>query len=220
MANCPNCGSNDIQIKTDSRQNVNWGRAIAGWALFGVVGGAVGAVTGKGRSETITANVCLNCGTIWDAATLYKLLQNIESVTTVELDLSLKKDRDRMNIFINEIHPLVDKAKKSKATSKSIRELTPSDIALGRNIFRILGIIGLFLSALGFAIFLSIEYKVGRGIIAVDSEMFMLNASVLIVLFGILLIGIGYAFLPSGSSEPQVNYEELLDKKISEFKNL
>jgi uncharacterized protein YcfJ len=109
MANCPNCGSTDIQLKTDSRQNVNWGRAIAGWALFGVVGGAVGAVTGKGKSNTITANVCLNCGTIWDAATLYKLLQYIESVTTVELDLSLKKDRERMNIFINEIQPLVDK---------------------------------------------------------------------------------------------------------------
>ena len=139
MANCPNCGSGDIQLKIDSRQNVNWGRAIAGWALFGVLGGALGAVTGKGKSETITANVCLNCGTIWDAATLYKLLEHIELVTTVELDLSLKKDRDRMNIFINDIHPLVDKAK----TSKAIRELTPSDIALARNIGRILGIIGL-----------------------------------------------------------------------------
>ncbi len=83
MANCPNCGSSDIQLQTDSRQNINWGRAIAGWALFGVVGGAVGSLTGKGTSNTITANVCLNCGTIWDAATINvkSLAQNVQLIT-------------------------------------------------------------------------------------------------------------------------------------------
>jgi hypothetical protein len=40
MANCPNCGSNHIQLKKET--NVSWGRAAAGWALFGVVGGALG----------------------------------------------------------------------------------------------------------------------------------------------------------------------------------
>ena len=32
MANCPNCGSNHIQIKQET--DVNWGRAIAGYAIF------------------------------------------------------------------------------------------------------------------------------------------------------------------------------------------
>ncbi len=66
MANCPNCGSNHIQLQRET--NVNWGRAAAGWALFGVVGGAVGAVTGEDRN----VNACLDCGTTWKAADVYK----------------------------------------------------------------------------------------------------------------------------------------------------
>ena len=54
MANCPNCGSDHIQLKKET--NVNWGRAAAGWALFGVVGGAVGSVTGEDRN----VNACLD----------------------------------------------------------------------------------------------------------------------------------------------------------------
>ena len=53
MANCPNCGSNDIQLKRET--DVNWGGAAVGYALFGVVGGAVGAVTGDDRN----VNACI-----------------------------------------------------------------------------------------------------------------------------------------------------------------
>ncbi len=87
MANCPNCGSEHIQLKKDT--NVDWGRAVAGWALFGVVGGAVGAVTGEDRN----ANVCLDCGTSWKAADLYQTRQVIKNLTGVTLDLSCEKDR-------------------------------------------------------------------------------------------------------------------------------
>jgi len=103
MANCPNCGSNDIQLKQDS--TVNWGRAIAGWALFGVVGGAVGAVTGENK----TANACLDCGTVWRAQDLYKLLGIIESLTDIKLDLKLEKDRRTLNIFVTNVQPQIDK---------------------------------------------------------------------------------------------------------------
>ncbi len=75
MANCPNCGSDHIQIIRET--NVSWGRAVAGWALFGVVGGVVGAVTGEDRN----AISCLNCGTSWKAADLYKTLQVIKQLT-------------------------------------------------------------------------------------------------------------------------------------------
>jgi len=96
MANCPNCGSNHIQLKQDS--NVNWGRAVVGWALFGVVGGAVGAVTGDDRN----VNACLDCGTSWKAADLHKLLQIIKKLTSLRLDLSEEVDRAIANDFIYE----------------------------------------------------------------------------------------------------------------------
>ena len=97
MANCPNCGSNHIHLKAET--NVNWGRAVAGWALFGVVGGAVGAVTGDDRN----VNACLNCGTSWKAADLYKTLQTIKNLTSNSLDLAEESHRSYMNNFMSEV---------------------------------------------------------------------------------------------------------------------
>lgn len=97
MANCPNCGSDHIHLKADT--SVNWGRAVAGWALFGVVGGAVGAVTGDDRNT----NACLNCGTSWKAADLYKTLQTIKNLTGASLDLSKENHRSYMNIFMSDV---------------------------------------------------------------------------------------------------------------------
>lgn len=108
MANCPNCGSEHIQLKKDT--NVDWGRAVAGWALFGVVGGAVGAVTGEDRN----ANVCLDCGTSWKAADLYKTGQVIKNLTGVTLDLSREKDRHFINNFISQISPYIEAIPKAK----------------------------------------------------------------------------------------------------------
>jgi hypothetical protein len=92
MANCPNCGSDHIQLRQET--NVDWGRAIAGWALFGVIGGAVGAVTGEDRSS----NACLQCGASWKAADLHKLQKIIQKLINIKIDLS--KDNDR--VFIND----------------------------------------------------------------------------------------------------------------------
>jgi len=102
MANCPNCGSSHIALKNET--NINWGRAVAGWALFGVVGGAVGAVTGEDRN----ANACLNCGTTWKAADLYKILRVIKNSTGVTLDLRRKRDRAYMNCFLAEVSPYIE----------------------------------------------------------------------------------------------------------------
>jgi vacuolar-type H+-ATPase subunit H len=97
MANCPNCGSGHIQIKQET--DVNWGRAIAGYALFGVVGAAVGAVSGEDRN----VNACLDGGTSWKAEDLYKLLQVIKDCTGVKLNLAREHDRLYMNSFISEV---------------------------------------------------------------------------------------------------------------------
>jgi hypothetical protein len=97
MANCPNCGSNHIHLKPET--NVSWGRAVAGWALFGVVGGAIAAVTGDDRN----VNACLNCGTSWKAADLYKILQTIKNLTGVSLDLAEESHRLYMNNFITDV---------------------------------------------------------------------------------------------------------------------
>lgn len=96
MANCPNCGSSHIQLIRET--NVNWGRTVAGWALFGVVGGAVGAVTGEDRN----ANACLDCGTSWKATDLFKTLQTIKNLTGEILDLAREEDRLYMNNFMRE----------------------------------------------------------------------------------------------------------------------
>lgn len=97
MAHCPNCGSNHIQLKNNS--DINWGRAVAGWALFGVVGGAVGAVTGDDRHS----NVCMDCGTTWKAVDLYKTLKTIKTLTGNDIDLSFEEDRRYTEIFMAEI---------------------------------------------------------------------------------------------------------------------
>jgi len=97
MANCPNCGSSHVTLKKET--NVSWGRAVAGWALFGVVGGAVGAVTGEDRN----VNACLDCGTSWKAADLYKILQVIKNSTGKTLVLAREQDRAYMNSFVAEV---------------------------------------------------------------------------------------------------------------------
>ncbi|MDB9456826.1 hypothetical protein PN480_07395 [Dolichospermum circinale CS-1225] len=97
MANCPNCGSGHIQLKQET--DVNWGGAIAGYALFGVVGAAIGAVTGEDRN----VNACLDCGTSWKAEDLFKLLQIIKDCTGAELNLAIYHDRVYMNNFISEV---------------------------------------------------------------------------------------------------------------------
>lgn len=102
MANCPNCGSSHIQLKTET--DVNWGRAIAGYALFGVVGGAIGAVTGEDRN----VNACLDCGTSWKASDLHKMLQYIKELTNITPDLTEEIDRRFVNRFMLEITPCLE----------------------------------------------------------------------------------------------------------------
>ena len=118
MANCPNCGSNHIQLKKET--NVSWGRAAAGWALFGVVGGAVGAVTGEDRN----VNACLDCGTSWKAGDLYKTLQIIKISTGVNLDLARDEDRLYMNKFMVELSPYLEEISiKEKEGRKLVEEV-------------------------------------------------------------------------------------------------
>lgn len=106
MANCPKCGSEHIQLKRET--NVSWGRAIVGYALLGVVGGAVAAVTGEDRS----ANACLDCGTSWKAADLYDVLQFIEKETGLTIDLSL----DNHRAFLNDVMPEISNYSEKVAT--------------------------------------------------------------------------------------------------------
>lgn len=135
MANCPNCGSTHIQLKKET--NVSWGRAAAGWILFGAVGAVVGAITGEDRN----ANACLNCGTSWKAADLYNTLQKIEDLTGMVLDLSIKEHRVYLNDFMTNVVSCfegietADKEaekllKESKKDSISARESTGFDMAI------------------------------------------------------------------------------------------
>ena len=117
IASCPNCGSNHITLKTET--TVNWGRAVAGWAMFGVVGGAVGAVTGKDRD----ANACLNCGTTWKAKDLYEVLQVIKQSTGAILNLSNEQHRLYMNSFLAEVGPYLQAiSDASNSAEKLIKE--------------------------------------------------------------------------------------------------
>lgn len=113
MANCPNCGSNDIQLKRET--NVSWGRAVVGYVLLGVVGGAVGAVTGEDRN----VNACLDCGTSWKASDLYNSLQLIQQRTGQKLDLTLENHRLFLDKAILEISSY---SKKIEAIDNSIEQ--------------------------------------------------------------------------------------------------
>lgn len=114
MANCPNCGSSHIQVVRET--NVNWGRAVAGWALFGVVGGAVGAVTGEDRN----AISCLDCGTSWKASDLYKTFQVIKKLTDINLDLTVEEDRLFLNKFILEINPYIEAISETQKKAETL----------------------------------------------------------------------------------------------------
>ncbi len=148
MANCPNCGSSHIQLKRET--NVNWGRTVAGWALFGVVGGAVGAVTGEDRN----ANACLDCGTSWKATDLFKTLQTINNLTGVTLDLARAQDRSYTNNVMDEIGCYLESI--SKLEKKETEITTTADIksyektAAGCG-YGCLASIGLFIAIAGIA---------------------------------------------------------------------
>jgi hypothetical protein len=123
MANCPNCGSTHVQLVRET--NINWGRAVAGWALFGVVGGAVGAVTGEDRNVIS----CLDCGTTWKASDLYRTLQLVKQLTDITLDLYVEEDRFFLNTFILEINPYIEANLEAKTKADKLIK----DIELRRN---------------------------------------------------------------------------------------
>jgi hypothetical protein len=84
--------------------------------LFGVVGGAVAAVTGEDRN----VNACLDCGTSWKAADLYKTLQIIKDLTGATLDLARERDRSYMNNFMQNIGPCLDSISGSEKESEKL----------------------------------------------------------------------------------------------------
>jgi hypothetical protein len=202
MANCPNCGSTDIQLKRDS--NVNWGRAIAGWALFGVVGGAVGAVTGKDRS----ANACLNCGTVWRAEDLYKLLQYIESVAKVKLDMSVEGDRRKVNIFTTDIMPLIEKVELANQKYSSSEQALASKASINLTGIIILWVIVIALPAWAFMSFQSAQ-NAGNSDAA---------RNFIFLFFGIIIIEI--CVLMDVAKTPSKDELEYLLKKHTEEKNI
>jgi ABC-type multidrug transport system fused ATPase/permease subunit len=143
MANCPNCGSPDIALKRET--NVNWGRAVVGYAVFGVVGGAVGAVTGEDRN----VNACLDCGTTWKAETLYQILQMIENTTNVKLDLSMEVDRTYLNQFMKEVSSFIEYVSRARSDAEkkfneSVAKESEGTIALGCTIPLAIGFSFLF----------------------------------------------------------------------------
>jgi hypothetical protein len=117
MANCPNCGCSDIQIKRET--NISWGRAIAGWAVFGALGGAVGAVTGEDRN----VNACLDCGATWKAELLHRSIQefkqdigekiNLENLAHREMLKNYVDARSRVFELNNQLDEEIRKQKKS-----------------------------------------------------------------------------------------------------------
>jgi len=148
MACCPNCGSSSITLAKKS--TVNWGRAIGGYFLFGIVGGAVGAVTGNDRD----VNVCLDCGTTWKAQDLYQSLQLIEKSSGRKFDLSMSKDREYLCDFLNHLDNF---NKQLEAQSKEFDQLirkakenteNPTAMAFSVVLGTVLALIGLVIGFL------------------------------------------------------------------------
>ncbi len=114
MAVCPQCGSPHIALRPGAQ--VNFGRALVGLALFGPIGGAVGAVTGESQN-TIT---CLDCGVTWSASDIYKVTQFVKSITGQELDLSIESHRTYVAGFIGEVSPYCGKINEARAEGEKL----------------------------------------------------------------------------------------------------
>lgn len=168
MANCPNCGSDHIQLISENITDttVNWGRALVGYTLFGVVGGAVGAVTGEGRSVNERAIVCLDCATSWNPQELYQVLTMISQLTNnLTIDLSKLNARLFVNDFIAEIFPYIDEIKISESQHQErmrlIKPATMEEKIVG-------GLITLlFFSLMGFGFGISISIVLNISVIQI-----------------------------------------------------
>lgn len=114
MAVCPQCGSSDVTLKRDT--SVNWGRALIGWAAFGVVGGAVAGVTGDDRNS----NVCLDCGASWRAEDVHKIIQIVKEATGKKLDLSRESHRNYCSVFIDRVSPYFAELSTAEASATKI----------------------------------------------------------------------------------------------------
>jgi hypothetical protein len=114
MAVCPQCGSSDVTLKRDI--SVNWGRALIGWAAFGVVGGAVAGVTGDDRNS----NVCLDCGASWRAEDVHKIIQIVKEATGKKLDLSRESHRNYCSVFIDRVSPYFAELSTAEASATKI----------------------------------------------------------------------------------------------------
>ncbi len=67
---CPNCGSSNCQIITETRtegKDFSAGKGICGWLLAGPVGILCGFCTKGKQTFTESYWVCNNCGRKWKA---------------------------------------------------------------------------------------------------------------------------------------------------------
>jgi hypothetical protein len=200
MANCPNCGSDHITLKRET--NVSWGRAIAGWALFGVVGGAIGAVTGEDRN----VNACLNCGTSWKAADLYKLLEVIKMYTNNTINLSQEKDRIYMDRFTSEVGTYIEST--SSADKKAEALIKQAEEEVGKSV-AIPFVYGCFLSISMFFTGLSIIFS-SAGAFAVS----------IVILLAPPVLGIWIGNRSAKANEEKNNQKiEIAKKNAEEIKN-
>lgn len=76
---------------------------MVGYVAFGAIGGAVGATSGPAKAT----NYCMDCGTAWQAADVFKVLQAIKEQFGCQLDLAKEHDRILMNYFLNEFIPKI-----------------------------------------------------------------------------------------------------------------
>lgn len=122
MANCPNCGSDHIQLITET--NVNWGATAGLWALADAFDMSVYGVATK---ET-QANCCLNCGNKWLASDLYYAIQMLETLLEIKIDLSQKNDRS----LLNQALPIFNTySKKISSKSEHLKTKTTGTLQLG-----------------------------------------------------------------------------------------
>lgn len=115
MANCPKCGSSHIQL--DSSFDKTWGSTVVGWALFGTVGAAVGAMSEATKQKSV---VCLSCGNLWQPSDLYVVTETIKETLGYSVDLVESCDRTILEAFMIDIGPVLEWAKKERTRATEI----------------------------------------------------------------------------------------------------
>jgi small-conductance mechanosensitive channel len=152
MHNCPNCGSDRIQLLPEKNSKLlsnTLAGAVIGEALFGDIGGLIGGFVGANvSSQSLEVNYCVNCGNKWNAEQLFEIVMCISRLLNRELNLSSQLDRQALSEFIKLIPPAIAALERRKQEYPIIIAKAKESISMSHTFLNLINYIGFFFGVL------------------------------------------------------------------------